>query len=310
MMNGIHGNMGYAAGSVSDFRDGRILPQKPASDESVSFSDRVSLSAENGSRTSASVSRTAAPLLPEARREKSELSLESLAGGGEDSAWTVSSSIAGGIGGKITGFFKHTLSGLFSKPDGAQIDSLAGRYTGETMDTAYYVAGSGLHESGKAQKYDMSFDDLVWLCDYTSNGYQDINRALRTGDETELGRLGEIIDKTAAALDKLPSHRGRVFRGAHMPESFFEEHQVGARVTYDAFTSTSRSPFKKFDGNTVMTIRPCRDSGGKNVSWLSRYSYEKEVLFPPGTDFVVTGHSERFGKHYITLQEVPDSGGS
>lgn len=232
-----------------------------------------------------------------------------------DSAVAASACATAGPGGKILSFVKK-IFGVFSsgeskkaqaeKNKDAEKDySLAENYEGNTHRTARYVINHGIHERSEVDKYGMTFDDVVRICDYTADAYKDINAALRSDDAEQREKLMPVIEKTVSALEKLPSNSKRVFRGGFMPDEFFSSHSVGRTVTYEAFTSTSSDPEQKFSGNTEITIVPSAASRGKDVCWASRYAYENEVLFPPETSFIVTNHVEKSGRHYITLQEVP-----
>ncbi len=153
----------------------------------------------------------------------------------------------------------------------------------------------------------MSLAQKVSLFAYTSWAYANINTALRTGDTERVDQMRPVIDKAVEALDKLPSHKGKVYRGAKMPQEFFDEHQPGAKVRYKAFTSTSeKSNLGTFKGNTELTI-DClpENSAGKGISELSLFQSESEVLFPPDTDFIVVSHTIKDGTHFIHMKELP-----
>lgn len=159
------------------------------------------------------------------------------------------------------------------------------------------------------EKYGLSQTDLICLRHYTLNGYKSINRALRNDDKKELETLAPIIEQTLDGLQKLPSYCGPVYRNTNMPQEFLDAHKVGAEIRYNSFVSTSKfekwNATEQFAGNTELIIDS--SSKGKDVSWLSQYSNEDEILFPPDTEFIVLSHEEKEGKHFLHLREKADT---
>jgi hypothetical protein len=71
-------------------------------------------------------------------------------------------------------------------------------------------------------------------------------------------------------------------------------------VTEAAFTSTSRSqPFE--EKNTYWAIQ---SRSGKDISSLSKYSPEEEVLFDKGSRFRIVDNFTHDGVRYIAMEEV------
>jgi hypothetical protein len=132
----------------------------------------------------------------------------------------------------------------------------------------------------------LTTDDLTALADYTGPGYADLNSALRSGtlDASQHAR----VEALNAALEKLPSHSGPVVRGTNLPPEVLERYQPGSIVTESAFTSTTRNPAvaqsPAFAGNVEFRIL---SSTGRDVSSVSMYPSEQEVLFPAGSKFYV-----------------------
>jgi hypothetical protein len=127
-------------------------------------------------------------------------------------------------------------------------------------------------------------EDLVAVRGYTSSDYSMLNKALRSGDPAELKRLNAYIKSAESGLSQLPSYQGSVFRGTNLSSEAASKYKPGQTVTEDFFFSTAANPRGAFPGNTQYTIR---SSNGKRIEFLSEVSYEKEVLFPPGTNFKV-----------------------
>ncbi|WP_406817207.1 ADP-ribosyltransferase [Mycobacterium sp. M23085] len=132
----------------------------------------------------------------------------------------------------------------------------------------------------------LNSDDLAALAHYTGPGYQDLNSALREGalDASQQDR----VDALHKALEKLPMYEGAVVRGTNLPADVLEQYRPGEVITEAAFTSTSTdhtvalSP--TFAGNTEFRIW---STTGRDVSSVSMFPGEQEVLFPAGSKFYV-----------------------
>jgi hypothetical protein len=124
------------------------------------------------------------------------------------------------------------------------------------------------------------------LADYTGSGYEDLNGALRS-DALEASQHARV-DALNRALEKLPPYEGPVIRGTNLSPDVIAQYQPGEVVTEDAFLSTTtntavaRSPM--FAGNVEFRIL---SSTGRDVSSLSMFPGEQEILFPAGTRFYV-----------------------
>ncbi|HEY4041370.1 MAG TPA: ADP-ribosyltransferase [Rhodopila sp.] len=131
-----------------------------------------------------------------------------------------------------------------------------------------------------------SWDDRLALADYTGSGYEDLNSALRSDvlDASQHARVAAINN----ALEKLPPYQGPVIRGTNLPPEVLDQYRPGEIIKEDAFLSTStntavaRSP--SFAGNVEFRIL---SSSGRDISSVSMFPDEQEVLFPSGTTFYV-----------------------
>jgi hypothetical protein len=131
----------------------------------------------------------------------------------------------------------------------------------------------------------MTDADRAALRDYTGDGYQDLNAALRSGILTPDQQAR--IDAINRALAKLPDYQGIVVRGTDLPQDVLDRYQPGSTVTERAFTSTTTDPAVAggdFPGNTEFRIL---SQAGTDVSPYSAYPHESEILFGSGTDFYV-----------------------
>lgn len=132
----------------------------------------------------------------------------------------------------------------------------------------------------------LTSEEQLALADYTGSGYQDLNSALRSDalDASQHAR----IDALNNALEKLPAYQGPVIRGTNLPPEVLAQYQPGEVITEDAFLSTTtneavaRSP--TFAGNVEFRIL---SSTGRDISFVSMFPGEQEILFPAGTRFYV-----------------------
>ncbi|OBI02513.1 ADP-ribosyltransferase [Mycobacterium scrofulaceum] len=153
--------------------------------------------------------------------------------------------------------------------------------------------GHGPHDSNPENGRDdhlplhpFNSDDLEAFAHYTGPGYQDLNFALREGalDATQQAR----VDALHKALEKLPTYEGTVVRGTNLPTEVLEQYKPGDIITEPAFTSTSTDPTvaqsPTFAGNTEFRIW---STTGRDISSVSMYPGEQEILFPAGSKFYV-----------------------
>jgi len=100
-----------------------------------------------------------------------------------------------------------------------------------------------------------------------------------------------------------------VYRGTRLSEEMIEEYRaaVGKRIVWPAFTSTTkvRQVAERFTGNALFIIEVwgSHSQGARDISSLSKFPQECEVLFCEGQSFVVGKvefHSES-GKYLIFM---------
>jgi hypothetical protein len=132
----------------------------------------------------------------------------------------------------------------------------------------------------------LTTEHLSAVADYTGPGHDDLNSALRNGtmDASQQARV-EALNQ---ALEKMPPHDGPVFRGTHLPDDELARYQAGVVVTERAFVSSSMDPavarFAAFAGNVEFKIL---SRTGRDISSVSLFPSEREVLFPTGVQFYV-----------------------
>ena len=160
----------------------------------------------------------------------------------------------------------------------------------------------------------LSREEVVAIRLYTGPGFQPINNFLRqiaglTGHfrreliQHPLVTLAKTVQHICAAIRKLSAvateeeATGMLWRGVRgrLPRGFWLPDETGVVCAVDmAFLSTSRGRETPIDymgsdcDNVLWAIQPSRetDTGfhyGADVSMLSQFSSEQEVLFPPAT---------------------------
>jgi hypothetical protein len=158
----------------------------------------------------------------------------------------------------------------------------------------------------------VALDDLIGLREYTADGYKAMNEGLR-GSRTALKATAPVVKTAASALNRLPEVKGTVYRGANLDAERLAKYKVGDIVAERGFTSTTvnkamvmgQAAEQQFNKNSMFVIKSA--GGGRDVSILSQFPEEKEVLFGPGTEFKVLKNAfdKKIGKNVIYLQEVP-----
>lgn len=155
----------------------------------------------------------------------------------------------------------------------------------------------GLYAPEQASVYGFTSKSREW-------GSTALNRALRgTDPPAARQRLAPYIETLKTALEKLPDHPGWVHRSTRLPAADLARHVPGAIVTYEAFTSASA---EWYTGNRhqfyIFSLH------GKRIDWLSEHPHELEVLFRPGTRFLVLKRERVKGTLTLTLRELEPEG--
>lgn len=159
----------------------------------------------------------------------------------------------------------------------------------KTLDSSSHVATS------------LSQKERNAIEDYTTDKFQKINGALRSG--TDVPGESEIIKNLDAALDKAPKHTGTVFRTFTADESIVKQLQPGMVYSDKAYMSASKDvPSFVGKGKVAMQII---SKNGVDISALSPHGQaEKEVLFQRGAKFdVIKAKTGKDGGHIVILRE-------
>lgn len=127
----------------------------------------------------------------------------------------------------------------------------------------------------------LATEELVALHTYTGGDYVKINKELQ--GVQPLTPFTQILTSVAVqGLNKLPEYTGMSVRGTDLPRNANRDCVPGAAIVNYGFTSTSAA--SGFKGTHQFVIK---SSGGRDISFLSQYPKEKEILFPPARQFRV-----------------------
>ncbi|CAF0988053.1 unnamed protein product [Adineta steineri] len=161
-----------------------------------------------------------------------------------------------------------------------------------------------------------SHDEIAKYCVrlYTKESwlYKHVNRVLREGDMSKVDSLGPFCCFVRSYLYSPQNKRlGEivVYRVMELSAEDIEMYKksIGEVKSWLAFSSTSRNKkaIKSFKGNTLFVIEFEGDLSqrypGRDISDLSKYPAEEEVLLYPGADFRVENVEENVGSENRTV---------
>lgn len=139
---------------------------------------------------------------------------------------------------------------------------------------------------------------------YTGSKSYLLNEALRSGE-----RLSPEYKKWAknlnSAIKKLPKYQGTVTRSVLLPseetlKEFLKTHEVGSKVKYKSFISTTYGDIYNAEANVQMTIL----NSWKGADISEYYDGESEVLYGTNSEFFVDRIVCKDKKVYLVLIEV------
>ncbi|CAF1353551.1 unnamed protein product [Didymodactylos carnosus] len=161
----------------------------------------------------------------------------------------------------------------------------------------------------KDKSEDEIYECIVRLYSAESFLYKLVNRALRSEDMTKVDTLGAYacLLNRYFRISSEPEKR-TLYRGATLTNKMIDEYEqaTGTMITWRAFTSTSESrELAEQFGNTLFIIQAkgLLNNPFKDISSLSHYPHEQEVLFPPGHWYWVNKveRAKKNGRHLIYL---------
>ena len=153
---------------------------------------------------------------------------------------------------------------------------------------------------------------------YSLGEYQDYNTILRgyEGAPSSFGpRMQQQYDLVVSGLRKLPEHSGPTYRGADLsPDQLLKYKQAfqgGERISDSGFISTTQSSSRlnnyiNTDPSKIPVKMEVRGRSGRDISSISNYPQEQEVLFMPGTKFKVIEYTETPDGVSLILEEIID----
>ncbi len=130
----------------------------------------------------------------------------------------------------------------------------------------------------------VKLDEAIALRLYSSSAYSALNNSLRAKDPSALPQYANTIKAASSGLAHIPEEPCTVTRGVQdLSDIAIQVLKNGQRYKEAGFTSTSYDG-EDFGGKIRFTIKSdqCR-----KIDWLADVSSEKEVLFPPGSEFIV-----------------------
>lgn len=205
---------------------------------------------------------------------------------------------------------------------GKTVDEFLARANGEIERRRQSGQATSMLPEGHFQ---LTRDEVLAVRLYTGPSYQPINDFLRqvgllSGDFRSLAReprftfaatIGHLCQaiRKLAAIATLEEAQQKLYRGVRgeLPRGFWTPDELGMIVAVDyGFMSTSRSidtplDYMAEDGANVMwelCTRPESNNGyhlGADVSMLSQFASEEEVLFPPCTMLTLMSPAEHNG---------------
>jgi hypothetical protein len=148
-------------------------------------------------------------------------------------------------------------------------------------------------------------EEAIAVHSYTVSLYYDVNNALRSTKEEEITPWADAIATIASGLRKLSRFEGTVYRGVDLSEyktdRYVDAFNLMEPIQELAFTSTSAEKGDAFSKPIRFVIR---SHTGAQISALSQFPSEKEVLFAPGTWFRVTGINDGEDSLEIEMTEL------
>lgn len=152
-------------------------------------------------------------------------------------------------------------------------------------------------------KENLTDTDVKAILDYMSSESYIVNEKLRTGTPLTKDEE-EFIKQLDVALDKMPYYEGNLQRSLLFYSDddiskFMKIHEIGSRITYKEYISTTKGEVYNPDGQVQIFIENAKN--GKDISSLNEG--ENEVLYARNSSFVVNNVIERDGVKYILLGE-------
>ena len=170
---------------------------------------------------------------------------------------------------------------------------------------------SGIFADADYGKADIADKKAAFLYS-TNGGYYDMNKALikNKGDLKKVGeenaKLAQIVRSIDVFLAKAPKYIGMTTRKLDTSkmvnlDTFLNSHEEGNLVRYSNFSSSTPKGEYGGDGQILLTIH---GKSGVDISGLSAYAHEAEVLMPRQAVYRILNKRKKNNVIYIELEEV------
>lgn len=153
--------------------------------------------------------------------------------------------------------------------------------------------------------------DTYILREYTRNLFRPINRILR--ESGDLSSFEYLVRVLCSRLNKTEQMRsGKVVRVTNLRPEILEAYKPGRFILEKGFLSTSETEegleeYQIYGVRTPNTHFTIESRSGRKIKFFAAAELEREVLFLPGTSFLVLSHEIRDEMHWIELieQDLP-----
>lgn len=181
-------------------------------------------------------------------------------------------------------------------------------------DFTRYAQELNMRNNGVATKHGLTKAEIAAIVAYTAHGdknaqigFEAINNAMRehfNGNDKEYNRLKPLIDNIISGLNKLPKVSGSVARGVNLRKEQFDELERTGKITFPTFLSTTQGSrvAKDYEDKSHHLVIQVTD--GRDISSLSEYPQEKEVMMMPG---LTAEKSDKIRKEVRSVEETADS---
>ena len=161
-------------------------------------------------------------------------------------------------------------------------------------------------------KYNLTSREFASITVYTDGGwYRKFNEQLRTNPDEKTLLASKCI---TTSLEKLPIGAKTIYRGMSIDNSkegiknFLELTEPGGTYINKQVmsTTTSRTTADSFSFGDVSAIFVIKNKSGRDVSAVSVFHKEKEVLVKPNTKYKIISrkYEETFNRYTIKLEEL------
>lgn len=159
-------------------------------------------------------------------------------------------------------------------------------------------------ENDNIQAKHVTTGEKAALNTYVSAESYIINELLRKGKD--LGALKDVVDNLDNALKKMPTYEGTLYRTMKFindadKREFLDSIQVGEKIQFKAYTSTSKRTGYNDEADVFITIQ--NSSKGRDITKFN--ASEQEVLYERNSEFICKRKLElENGRIFITLEEA------